>query len=171
MAAPIPLRALRDPVLLLATGFGSGLLRPAPGTWGTLAGLPLVWLLAQLATVPALLVLAGLALVGVPLCDAAGRRLGVSDHGGIVWDEIVGLALTLVLLPLDPLTLLLGFLAFRLFDIVKPWPVSWADRSLPGGLGVMVDDLIAGLFAGALTFALREGLLLLGLGAPWILPG
>ncbi|MDZ7825216.1 MAG: phosphatidylglycerophosphatase A [Gammaproteobacteria bacterium] len=89
----------------------------------------------------------------------------------MVWDEIVGLALTLVLLPLDPLTVLLGFLAFRLFDIVKPWPASWADRSLPGGLGVMVDDLIAGLFAGALTFALREGVLVLGLGAPWILPG
>lgn len=163
-AAPIPLAALRDPVLLLATGFGLGALRPAPGTWGTLLGLPLAFGLAGLPLWLAASVLVGLALAGIRLCDAAGRRLGVADHGGIVFDEIVGVCVALLLLPMDAFDLAVGFLTFRLFDIAKPWPVSWADRSLPGGLGVMADDLIAGAFAGALTFALR--LLAVRLGVP-----
>ncbi|HSG89050.1 MAG TPA: phosphatidylglycerophosphatase A [Pseudomonadales bacterium] len=158
MTPRIPLAALRDPVILLATGFGAGLLRPAPGTWGTLVGIPLAWVLSLLTLPIAAALLASLAILGIGLCGAAGRRLGVSDHGGIVWDEIVGLCVALLLLPFDAVTVVLAFLTFRLFDIVKPWPISWADRSLPGGVGVMVDDLIAGVFAGLATYGLREAL-------------
>jgi phosphatidylglycerophosphatase A len=150
-APPIPLRALRDPVLLLATGLGSGLLRPAPGTWGTLAGLPAAIGLMFAPLPVALAILAVATAVGVPLCGAAGRRLGVADHGGIVWDEIVGIGLALVLLPPTVPAVVLGFLTFRAFDILKPWPVSWADTRLGGGLGVMADDVIAGLYAAAVT--------------------
>ena len=94
------------------------------------------------------------AAVGVLICERAGETLGVKDHGGIVWDEMVGIWVTLVLLPFGWETVLLGFAAFRAFDIVKPWPVSWADREVGGGLGVMLDDLIAGVFAAATTFVL-----------------
>lgn len=162
-APAIPAAALRDPVILIATGFGAGLLRPGPGTWGTLVGLPLAWLLAQLPLAMASMLLLTLAVLGIGICGAAGRRLGVSDHGGIVYDEIIGLCVTLLLFPFDWVTVLIGFLAFRLFDIFKPWPASWADRELHGGLGVMVDDLIAGLYAALLTFGVREVLMRLDL--------
>ena len=155
-AASIPLRALRDPVLLLATGFGAGLLRPAPGTWGSAVALPLAWGLSYLPPAVSLGLVAAAAGAGVPLCGAAARRLGVHDHGGIVWDEIAGVLLALVLLPFDWRSALLAFAFFRLFDIAKPWPVSWADREVAGGLGIMLDDLLAGVLAGAATFlALR----------------
>jgi len=151
----IPPQALKDPVILLATGFGAGLLRPAPGTWGTLAALPLIALLFWLPLWPAWILLGVLCAVGVPLCSLAGERLGVSDHGGIVFDEIAGFALAALLAATGPLSLLACFLAFRFFDIVKPWPCSWADRSLGGGLGVMLDDLLAALYA-ALSVALAS---------------
>lgn len=151
----IPLKALKDPVILLATGLGAGLLRPAPGTWGTVAALPLIALLFWLPLWPAWILLGVLCVVGVPLCSLAGERLGVSDHGGIVYDEITGFALAALLAATGPVSLLACFLAFRFFDIVKPWPCSWADRSLGGGLGVMLDDLLAALYA-ALTVALSS---------------
>lgn len=162
----IPPAALKDPVILLATGFGAGLLRPAPGTWGTVAALPLIGLLLWMPLWLAWPLLLLLCLVGIPLCSAAGERLGVSDHGGIVYDEIAGWALTVLLLAwlessLDafgPLTLLASFLAFRFFDIVKPWPVSWADRAAGGGLGVMLDDLLAALYAAATVALLAQGI-------------
>lgn len=156
MSTPrIPLAALRDPVLLVATGFGSGLLRPAPGTWGTLAALPLIALLFWLPLLPAWILLGILTAVGIPLCTQAGERLGVSDHGGIVYDEIIGFALAALLVADGWLTLAACFLAFRFFDIVKPWPVSWADRALGRGLGVMVDDLLAALYAAAAVALLK----------------
>lgn len=151
---PIPPSALRDPVIFLAAGFGSGLIRPAPGTWGTVAGVPFVFGLALLPLPVAIGIVVLAALVGIWLCGEACERLGVEDHGGIVWDEMVGLWVALVLLPADWLTVLLGFAFFRLFDIAKPWPISWADRTLHGGLGVMLDDLIAGVFAGLVVWAL-----------------
>jgi phosphatidylglycerophosphatase A len=145
--ARIPLAALRDPVVLVATGFGVGCLRPGPGTWGTLLGVPLALGLATLPLWSALVALVVLAAAGVLLCTAAGERLGVHDSGGVVFDEIVGYALAVVWFPAEPLVLVTGFLWFRVLDIAKPWPVSWADRSLPGGLGVMADDLVAGALA------------------------
>ena len=155
---------LRDPVLLLAHGLGSGLAPKAPGTFGTLAAI-LPWLL--LAQLPvglywALLFLA--ALGGIWLCGEAARRMGdVEDPGGIVWDEWVGVWIALGAVPgLDqPLSdwgsqwlwLLAAFLLFRLFDIFKPGPIGWCDRHLHGGLGIMLDDIVAGIVA----FLLLQG--------------
>ncbi|ANJ68165.1 phosphatidylglycerophosphatase [Halothiobacillus diazotrophicus] len=147
-------RVWRDPVLWLAFGFGSGLAPVAPGTFGTLPGVVLAALLGLLAPaigVPlwavVLLALIVLTPIGIGLCGAASRRLGVHDHGGIVFDEIVGVLIPFLLVPVTPWTLLLAFLWFRLFDVVKPWPIRWLDRHVSGGWGIMVDDLLAGVFA------------------------
>ncbi len=140
---------LARPAHFLALGFGSGLITPAPGTWGTLAALPLAALLLWLGVsgeVLALLTLP-LFLLGIWLCDVTGRALGVADSGHIVWDEIVAMLLVLALVPATPLWWLLAFAAFRLFDIVKPWPIRWLDRHVHGGFGVMLDDAVAALFA------------------------
>ncbi len=155
-APPIPLAALRDPFVFLATGFGAGLLRPAPGTWGSALALPFAWGLSLVPLAPRLALVLAAAAAGVWICGRAAERLGVADHGGIVWDEMVGVWFALALLPVDLASALLAFAFFRLFDIAKPWPVSWADREVGGGLGVMLDDLIAGVLAGLATFlALR----------------
>ncbi|GHD74629.1 phosphatidylglycerophosphatase A family protein [Vogesella fluminis] len=140
---------LARPAHFLALGFGSGLITPAPGTWGTLAALPLAALLLWLGVSGGMLALLTLPLflLGIWLCDVTGRALGVADSGHIVWDEIVAMLLVLALVPATPLWWLLAFAAFRLFDIVKPWPIRWLDRHVHGGFGVMLDDAIAALFA------------------------
>ena len=131
----------------LAFGFGTGLARKAPGTWGTLAGLVFVPLL-QLVSLPlALTVIVAASIFGVWLCGKVADDLGVHDHGGIVWDEIVGIWITLVLLPAHWGWWLAGFVAFRFFDILKPWPIRALDRRLGGGLGIMLDDILAGICA------------------------
>lgn len=154
---------LRDPLQLLAFGFGSGLAPKAPGTWGSLAALALFPLLALL-TLPAYLGIVALAsLAGIVICDHAARALAVHDDGRIVWDEFAGQWLALT--PLAPvlawgftdlLWLLTGFGLFRLFDIAKPWPISYLDEKVHGGLGIMLDDLLAGLFAALALLALRQ---------------
>lgn len=137
----------------LAFGFGSGLARKAPGTWGTLAGMPFVPLL-QYISLPWALAIIGLASVfGIWLCGKVADDLGVHDHGGIVWDEIVGIWITLVLLPAHWGWWLAGFVAFRVFDILKPWPISVLDRKLGGGLGIMLDDILAGVLAALVLLA------------------
>lgn len=140
---------LARPAHFLALGFGSGLITPAPGTWGTLAALPLAALLLWLGVSGGALALLTLPLflLGVWLCDVTGRALGVADSGHIVWDEIVAMLLVLALVPATPLWWALAFAAFRLFDIVKPWPIRWLDRHVHGGFGVMLDDVVAALFA------------------------
>lgn len=146
-------QVLRDPVLLLAFGFGSGLAPKAPGTAGSLLALLLMPLLAMLS-VPAYLLLLSLVIVaGVFICGYAAKALGVHDHGGIVWDEFAGLWLTFLFCPPQWLWWLLGFALFRFFDIVKPWPISWLDKHCGGGLGIMIDDLVAGVFAAAVLQA------------------
>jgi len=145
-------RILRDPVHLVAFGFGAGLSPYAPGTFGTIVGIPFVLLMAPLGLAAQLaLVFAGF-LAGIYVCGESARRLGVHDHGGIVWDEVVGYAITMLAVPAEPLWLLAGFGLFRFFDIVKPWPIREADHSLKGGLGIMLDDVLAGIFAGALLY-------------------
>lgn len=137
-------------MVLLALGFGSGLAPKAPGTFGTLAALPLYFLMIY--TLPTLypwLVL-GAAVAGVFICHQAAKRLGVHDHPAIVWDEFVGLWITLLWLPPHWGWLLVALLLFRLLDILKPWPISWLDRHLLGGVGIMADDIVAGLVALAL---------------------
>lgn len=139
---------LKNPIHLLAFGLGSGLPKNAPGTFGTLAALP-VWLLL-LQGVPTLpyigVLIAGFAL-GVVLCELTSRDLGVHDHGGIVWDEWIGLWITYLWLPAGWLWILYGFVLFRIFDIIKPWPIKWLDKKVHGGFGIMIDDVLAGIFA------------------------
>ncbi|MYM64315.1 phosphatidylglycerophosphatase A [Pseudomaricurvus sp. HS19] len=138
---------LRHPVHLLAFGFGSGLSPKAPGTVGTLAAVPLYLLLAQLS-LPLYAALVLLAfLLGVYLCHATAADMGVHDHPGIVWDEFVGYWITMLAAPAGWLWVVLGFALFRLFDVWKPWPISWCDRHVYGGFGIMLDDVLAGVLA------------------------
>ena len=143
---------LRSPTLLLAFGFGSGLSPKAPGTVGTVAAIPLWWLLAQLPLQSYLLIVALAAIVGIVICGRAAEKLGVHDHGGIVWDEFVGFWIAMAALPVTWNSLLFGFVLFRLFDIFKPWPISWLDKKVSGGFGIMIDDVIAGLAAAAVIY-------------------
>lgn len=158
LRAPRPLRRINllRPADCAATFFGAGLSPLAPGTVGSVAALPAAWGLLMLGG-PWLL--AGAAViafaVGTWASEAVVRRTGTDDPGLIVIDEVAGQWLTLVAVPLDPLWFGAGFVLFRLFDIVKPWPASWADRSVKGGFGVMLDDAIAGLYALALLAAVR----------------
>lgn len=138
---------LRHPAHFVALGFGSGLVPKAPGTFGTLVGLPLFALLMTLPEPAHLPVIALLFVIGIPLCTRAGTALGVSDHGGIVWDEIVAMLLVLEFTPHSWRWWLLAFGLFRLFDIWKPAPIRQCDAHLKGGFGVMFDDLLAALYA------------------------
>jgi phosphatidylglycerophosphatase A len=145
----------RHPAALLATWFGAGLLPVAPGSWGSLAALPFAWAIATLFGPAALLVAAAiLFLVGWWAAEQVGRASGVADEGSIVIDEVAGQWLTLSVAPPSAAAYVLGFLLFRLFDITKPWPARAAERNLPGGLGVMADDIVAGVYAAALLYML-----------------
>jgi|TARA_B110000495_G_scaffold198271_1_gene209796 phosphatidylglycerophosphatase A len=136
---------LKSPVMLLAFGFGSGLSPKAPGTVGSLFGLVLWVFLAKLSLPFYLGFVTVSTLVGIYICGAAADRLGVHDHGGIVWDEFVGLWIAMAALPVSWLSITLGFGLFRLFDIFKPWPIRWMDKNISGGLGIMIDDIAAGV--------------------------
>lgn len=136
------------PAHFIALGFGSGLSPRAPGTIGTLFG----WALYPIIKHPVsdglfLILLVSLFVAGVMVCDRTGRSLGVPDHGAIVWDEMVAIWLVLLVTPTTLAWQLTAVVLFRFFDIVKPMPISWADRHLKGGFGVMLDDLIAAAFA------------------------
>jgi phosphatidylglycerophosphatase A len=146
---------LRDPLLFLAFGFGSGLSRYMPGTLGSLAALPLFYLLhnqpSWLYGFDTLFCM----IAGVWICARAAQKLGEHDYGGIVWDEVVGMLITLYGCDWAWPQVVLGFVWFRLFDILKPWPIRWLDRRVPGGLGIMLDDVLAGVLA---ALALRYSL-------------
>lgn len=145
---------LRSPTLLLAFGFGSGLSPKAPGTMGTIAAIPLWWLLAQLPLTSYLIVVFIAAVIGISICGRAADQMGVHDHGGIVWDEFVGFWIAMAALPITWQSVILGFLLFRLFDIFKPWPISWLDKKVSGGFGIMIDDVIAGMAAAVVIYFL-----------------
>ncbi len=138
----------RSPVLLLATGFGAGRIPRAPGTFGSLVGIA-VYLAWARGWPPAVyvMVLTLVFVAGIWLCARAERELGRHDAPAIVWDEIVGQLLALILLPPGWIWIVLAFALFRLFDIWKPFPIGWLNRRVPGGLGIMLDDVVAGLFA------------------------
>jgi len=143
----IPGLNLANPIHLLAFGFGSGVGPKAPGTWGTLAAVPIFLLLQDLPLLAYLGVTLVVTLVGVWLCDVTAKDLGVHDHPGIVWDEIAGYLITMIAAPSGWLWWLIGFVLFRLFDIFKPWPIHVIDKGVDGGLGIMLDDVLAGLMA------------------------
>ena len=139
---------LSEPVLFLAFGFGSGLSRYMPGTMGTLAAIPIYWLMIHtLGDTGYLLAVIAISLSGIWICQRAADSLVVHDFGGIVWDEIAGLLISLYGLEFSWSALLAGFVLFRIFDIVKPWPISYLDQRVTGGFGIMLDDVIAALFA------------------------
>jgi phosphatidylglycerophosphatase A len=138
---------LRHPAQLLAFGFGSGLSPFAPGTVGTIAAVPIYLLVAHWSLLHyTLFVGLGIA-IGIWVCGVASRQLQVHDHPGIVWDEFAGYWITMWAVPVGWKWALAGFLIFRLYDIVKPWPISLLDKKVGGGLGIMADDVLAGALA------------------------
>lgn len=158
---PSASQILHTPVHLIAFGFGTGLAPFAPGTFGTLVGIPFFLVLVWLPPQTYLLAVALLFVIGCWICGESARRLGVHDHGGIVFDEIVGYLLAAAPLLWTPpqgaghwaMALAAAFVAFRFFDIVKPWPIRVLDRRVPGGFGIMLDDLAAGAMSAALLWA------------------
>jgi phosphatidylglycerophosphatase A len=142
-----------DPVNFLAFGFGTGLAPVAPGTFGSIPGVLLFWLTLGCGLYVQLGVAVALVVAGVWICGESARRIGVHDHGGIVWDEIAGMYITLFLAPVTVPGFVVAFLLFRAADIVKPWPIRDLDHRIHGGLGIMLDDLVAALYA-ALLLAL-----------------
>jgi len=138
--------ALSSPGGFLAFGLGAGLSPFAPGTMGTLVAIPFTFALKSLGDTGFWIVLILLFLLGIQLCEQVTRKLGVNDHGGIVWDEMVGYWLSVAFVPLQWHWLLAAFLLFRFFDIFKPWPIRQLDRKISGGFGIMIDDVAAALF-------------------------
>jgi phosphatidylglycerophosphatase A len=138
---------MKDPVLFLAFGFGSGLSKYMPGTMGTLAAIPVYWLFVQTNVWIYSILTVLVTLVGIYLCEQAAEKLKVHDFGGIVWDEVAGFLITMWLVPFSWQAVAGGFVLFRLFDILKPWPIKWIDSKIEGGLGIMLDDVLAGIFA------------------------
>ncbi len=138
---------LANPVQFLALGFGSGLAPKAPGTFGTLAAVPLFLLMSGLTPLTYALITLIVCISGIYICGKAARDVGVHDHGAIVWDEFAGFFITMFMIPVTWQSVVIGFILFRLFDIAKPWPISIADKRLTGGFGIMFDDVLAGLFA------------------------
>lgn len=140
---------LTNPIHFLTVGFGSGLSPIVPGTMGTIVGVIIWWLCLQGLSLPiywSVLFFAGL--VGIYLCDKTAKDMGVHDAGCIVWDEFVGVWITLAFIPqFSWQWVLAAFLLFRLFDMVKPWPIRWFDLHVHGGFGIMIDDIVAGFLA------------------------
>ena len=148
MANPKDKINLKNPWHFLATGFGSGLSPIIPGTMGTVAAIPLYLLMVQLPFTVYLLLTLVAALIGITICQKTSDDMGVHDHGSIVWDEFVGFWITMAIAPVVSWQwVLAGFVLFRFFDMVKPWPISWLDKHVHGGLGIMIDDILAGFMA------------------------
>lgn len=145
--AATPASVWRNPVHFLAFGLGSGAAPVAPGTFGTLAAVLIYLALPSMGWMWYLLMLLLTFVAGIWICGKTADDIGVHDHGGIVWDEFVGLWLTMFLAPPGWVWLLLGFVLFRIFDVLKPWPIRWLDRRVAGGFGIMIDDILAGIFA------------------------
>ena len=146
---------ITKPTHFIALGFGAGLLKPAPGTWGTLAGVLIYLALAHtplIQPIPLALLISVFFVLGCYICGQVAADIGVHDHSAIVWDEIVGYLLTMALVTPNLVNLLAGFVLFRLLDIIKPWPIYLLDRQVHGGLGIMLDDMVAGLLAAILLF-------------------
>jgi len=136
-----------NPIHLLALGFGSGAIPKAPGTFGTVIGVLFYIPMSYLNTPVYLLLVAFMFVAGIYICGKTAKDFGVHDHGAIVWDEVVGYLVTMAFVPFSWIAVVVGFILFRIFDIWKPWPINLLDEKVHGGLGIMLDDVIAGLFA------------------------
>jgi phosphatidylglycerophosphatase A len=148
--------ALGTPAGFLAFGFGSGLSPIAPGTMGTVVAVPFAVVLGSLPPLLYGMLLLLTFILGVVVCGQVSKRLGTHDHGGIVWDEMVGYWLAVALVPNQWQWLLVAFVLFRLFDIFKPWPIRQFDKKVRGGLGIMIDDVVAGLYTLVLLLCFEE---------------
>ncbi len=137
----------RNPIHFIAFGFGVGVIPVAPGTFGTLAAIPLYMLMMNLPLIWYITLTVLFIIGAIVVCDIASKDLGVHDHPGMVSDEIVGYLLTMLGAPIGLFWIIVGFLLFRLFDIWKPWPIRWIDRKVTGGLGIVLDDLLAAIYA------------------------
>lgn len=143
----IPFSYMKNPIHFLAIGFGSGLMPKAPGTFGTLAAIPVYLMLIQFDLWVFIGVTCLVSILGIYICNYTSKALGVHDHSGIVIDEIAGYLITMIAVPFDWKWIIAGFILFRFFDILKPWPISWLDKKVGGGFGIMIDDVLAGLFS------------------------
>ena len=142
-----------SPVAFLGLGFGSGLAPKAPGTFGTLAAIPIYLLICGYAPSTYLAILLVVSIAGVWICGQTASQLDSHDHPAIVWDEIAGYLLTMAFIPVSVINVIVGFLLFRFFDILKPWPIRAIDRNVHGGFGIMLDDIIAGIFAWLILYS------------------
>lgn len=149
---------LCNKVHLLATGFGSGLAPVSPGTFGTLAAVPIYLMFVYAPTWTFWLFTLMTCLVGPYICGKAADDIGVHDHKAIVWDEFAGFFITMALVPFSWLNLAIGFVLFRFFDIIKPWPISVLDKKVHGGLGIMLDDILAGAISAGILLYLQAHL-------------
>lgn len=141
----ISTKVWQDPAWFIAFGFGSGLLPVAPGTWGTLAAIPVYFILSSLPPIFYFVIVCVLFLLGVWVSDIVTRALGKQDYSCIVWDEVVGYLLTMFCAPFGLIWMIIGFVLFRFFDILKPPPIGLVDRHIHGGFGVMLDDVLAAI--------------------------
>ncbi len=147
MSLHTPRSVWRNPVHFLAFGFGSGAAPKAPGTAGTVIAVIIYIALPTMSLLIYSVFLLVTLTLGIWLCGKTSSDLGVHDHGGIVWDEFVGYWITMFMAPAGWFWIVLGFLLFRAFDIAKPWPIKWVDEKVEGGLGIMLDDVLAGIMA------------------------
>jgi len=141
----IHVKELKDPIVFIGLGLGSGLAPKAPGTAGTLVAVPLVLVMQNLSLMSYAAITVAVTLLGIWVCSYSARKLGVHDHPAIVIDEIAGFLITMFAVPAGWIWLVTGFVLFRFFDALKPWPISWMDKNLKGGIGIMLDDVAAGL--------------------------
>ncbi|MGQ8365055.1 phosphatidylglycerophosphatase A family protein [Glaciecola sp. 1036] len=139
--------SLKNPQHFFALGMGSGLIPLMPGTFGSLAAIPFLIAMAFMPVSIFVVVTLLSIVIGIYICDKTAVDMGVHDHGSIVWDEIAGMFVTFLFVPINWKSLLIGFILFRLFDILKPWPIRLFDKKVDGGLGIMLDDVVAGLLA------------------------
>lgn len=144
---PVPAKIWQNPFYFLAFGLGSGAMPFAPGTFGTLLAIPFYLLLAHLPLIPYIVFVCIFTLLSCYLCDVISREIKVHDHPGMTIDEFAGFFVTMINAPLGWGWVLLGFVLFRFFDIVKPWPIRFLDKHVHGGIGIVLDDVVAGLFA------------------------
>ena len=145
MAAPSSV--WRNPIHFFAYGFGSGAVPKAPGTAGTLVAVIMYLLLPQISPLIYVSLLLISFVFGVWICGKTAQDIGIKDPSGIVWDEFVGYWITMFMAPSGWIWVIIGFVLFRLLDIVKPWPIKWADKQIGGGIGIMLDDVLAGIMA------------------------
>jgi len=144
-----------NPIHFLAFGFGSGLAPKAPGTFGTLMAVPLFLLMADLTQTIYIGVCLFVSITGIYICGQSAKLLKTHDHPGIVWDEFAGFFITMIGFAATWQNIIIGFILFRIFDILKPWPIKWIDKKVEGGVGIMLDDILAGVFAWFCLFGIN----------------